>query len=65
MFLQDVECKKWWYCCEICGTETEQRDDHASPAGLEGWHVDGYDDTHICPSCQASGKGPKEIDIKK
>ncbi len=59
MFIQDVERKKWWYRCEICGAETEKRDDHASPSGLEGWHVEGYVDVHICPSCQAAGKTPK------
>ena len=59
MFLQDVECKKWWYRCEVCGRETEKRDDHASPAGLEGWRVEGYVDSHICPSCQTAGKTPK------
>jgi hypothetical protein len=61
MFMQDVKQKKWWYRCEACGAETEKRDDHASPSGLEGWHVDKYNDIdiHICPVCQASGKAPK------
>ena len=59
MFMQDVERKKWWYRCEVCGAETEKRDDHAPSAGLEGWHVEGYVDVHICPSCQAAGKTPK------
>lgn len=59
MFVHDVKRKKWRYRCEICGAETKERDDHASPAGLEGWHVEGYGDIHICPLCQAAGKGPK------
>ena len=59
MFMQDPDRKKWWYRCEVCGTETEKRDDHASAAGLEGWHVEGYVDLHICPACQADGKTPK------
>jgi hypothetical protein len=62
MFMQDVEQKKWWYRCEICGDETEKRDIGESPSGLEGWHL--YkkypgNDTHICPVCQASGKAPE------
>ena len=52
MFMQDVDRKKWWYRCEECGAETEKRDDHASPAGLEGWRVEGYVDVHICSECQ-------------
>ena len=59
MFLQFVECKKWWYRCEVCGGETEKRDDHASPDGLEGWRVEGYADSHICPLCQTADKTSK------
>ena len=58
MFMKDVEHKKWWYRCEVCGEETEKRDDHASSAGLESWRVEDYD-VHVCPPCQAAGKTPK------
>jgi len=58
MFLQIVEDKKWYYSCDTCNVETEKRDDHVPSSGLEGWHVEGYTDVHICPSCQAAGKTP-------
>ena len=61
MYMKDVKQKKWWYRCQTCGAETEKRNDHESPSGLEGWHLDKYpeSDTHICPACQASGKAPE------
>ena len=42
MYIHDDKQKKWWYRCQICGAETEKRNDHESPSGLEGWHLDKY-----------------------
>ena len=59
MFLQEAKDQKWNYRCDACRAETEKRDHHDSSAGLEGWHVKGYPDVHICPPCQAAGKTPE------